>query len=66
MGAATDLNNMISCVSCCSVQYDDIRLMRDLPRCLANWENQFSNSHLGVKHSDRYRKTLMNSFCLQN
>lgn len=29
-------------MSPCHVQNDDIRLMRYLPKCLANWENQIS------------------------
>lgn len=38
VGTATHLIDMINCVACYSVQYDDIRLMRYLPKCLANWE----------------------------
>lgn len=43
---------MCVCVSVCvsvrvcvhhSIQYDDIGLIRDVPKCLANWRNQISH-----------------------
>ena len=32
----------MSCLACCSVQFDDIRLMKNLPKCLANCKNQIT------------------------
>lgn len=53
-----------------SIQYDDIGLIRDVPKCLANWQNQIRhcsgviltwvlNSLIDTE------KTVMNSFCWQ-